>query len=105
MTSHIICFGECFILATAYFLSKCLPACNEVYTAAWCICQKQDLARVSFSSSLVSGVALVPALWDFDANYLLKLLETVLELSALAFKRKIARIFKVFRGRPDLALS
>ena len=83
------------------------------------------VAMTSFSTSLVSGVALLSCLWDFSPTSLLRRLEIVLERIAVPFKRKIARMFLFelfgehiticlterssmglfFRGRPDLFLS
>ena len=75
---------------------------------------------------LITGVmcGFRAGLWEFSPNYLLRRLDTVLEVTAVFFKRKIARIILqelfgehiticlieraslgiVFRGRPDLYL-
>ena len=66
LAPHIIWLSGCFIVATTYVLSKCLPN-GEVHTASWCIHKKTTQREsngddvwqrpVSFCSSLVSGVA------------------------------------------------
>ena len=87
-------------MATTHFLSKRFPngfpkcACGEVQSAAWCFVRKQHFLPVqwlwqnpvSFSSSLESGVVLVP-------NCSPRGLETVLERIAVPLKRKFAQVF------------
>ena len=115
-------------------------ACGEVQTAAWCIRQKTTLSStqresngddvwqspVSFSSSLVSGVAFVPAcgtsvqiLFCVVFKQCWKLLVYLLNVYPVAqvFFQELFReciticltekssLDVVFRGRPDLSLS
>ena len=106
VTSQIIWIGGCFIVATTYFLSKCLP--NGCLMLMWrdtncCMVHsskttffnsaKSPMAMTSgniqafFFSFFITGVRCLfcAGLWDFSPNSLMRRLETVLELIAVHF--------------------